>query len=238
MAETCVKEDVMELGRIVFYGRTLHEYQSIFGFDHDDYAGLKILDCPGGASSFTAEACRLGVDVVAVDPMFGKPAIDLLRAGGEDISHTLDSVAKSSGLFNWSFYPTPEVLRSYRMTALRRFSHDYATPGSAERYVNACLPNLPFDDGSFDVALSGHFLFTYSDMLDCDFHLKALLELVRVSRKEVKIYPVVGRNGKKPAFFNDLLAGLGEVGVKCELIPSKFEFMKGAREILRLTRQP
>ena len=238
MAETSVKDGGLALDRVVFYGRILQEYQLIFNFDHDEHAGLKILDCPAGASSFTSEACRLGVDVVAVDPMFGKPAVDLLKAGEEDINHVMQGVSKSPGLFNWSFYPTLEVLRSYRMTALRRFSHDYATPGSAERYVNASLPNLLFDDESFDITLSGHFLFTYSDMLDYDFHLKALLELVRVSRIEVRVYPVVGRDGSKPGFFGDLLSSLAREGVKSELIPSRFEFQKCGGQILRLTRQP
>jgi hypothetical protein len=238
MAETCVKNGGLTLDRVVFYGRTLQEYQLIFNFDHDEHAGLKILDCPAGASSFTAEACRLGVDAVAVDPMFGKPAVDLLKAGEEDINHVMSGVSKSPDLFNWSFYPTLEVLRSYRMTALRRFSHDYATPGSAERYINASLPTLPFEDGSFDVALSGHFLFTYSDMYDYDFHLKALLELMRVSREEVRVYPVVGRDGCKPEFFGDLLSSLAKEGVKSELIPSRFEFQKSGSQILRLTRQP
>jgi ubiquinone/menaquinone biosynthesis C-methylase UbiE len=124
------------------------------------------------------------------------------------------------------------------MTALNRFAHDYATPGSAERYVNASLPNLPFDDESFDITLSGHFLFTYSDRFDYGFHLKSLLELVRVSRSEVRIYPVVGLNGCKPGFFDDLLSALAKAGVQSELIPSRFEFQKGGSEILRLTRHP
>lgn len=235
MAETCMKEGGISLDRVVFYGRTLHEYQSIFGFDHEEYKGLKILDCPAGASSFTAEACRLGVDVVAVDPMFGKPAADLLKAGGEDINHVMQSVLKSPDLFNWSFYPTPQALRSYRMTALQRFAHDYSAPGAAERYIHAYLPNLPFDDGSFDITLGGHFLFTYSDRFDYDFHLKSALELVRVSRREARIYPVVGRDGQKPEFLGDLLFSLGKEGVKSELIPSNFEFQKGCGEILRLT---
>lgn len=236
MAETCIKESGLSLDRVVFYGRTLREYQLIFGFDHEMYKGRKVLDCPAGASSFTAEAVMLGVNATAVDPMFGKPAADLLKGGEADINHVMGGVSKSLDAFNWSFYPTPQALRSYRKTALTRFVHDYAKPESAERYVNASLPNLPFGDKSFDMALGGHFLFTYADKLDYDFHLKSALELVRVSH-EVRIYPVVGRNGCKPGFFNDLLSALAKAGVKSELLPSHFEFQKGGGEILRLTSQ-
>lgn len=238
MAETCVKEGGLSLDRVVFYGRTLREYQLIFGFGHEQYKGLKVLDCPAGSSSFTAEAGRLGVDAVAADPVFGEPASNLLKAGREDINHVMQGVSETPDIFSWSFYPTLEALRSYRMTALQRFAHDYSTPGSAERYVNARLPSLPFDDESFDITLSGHFLFTYSDRFDYDFHLKSAMELVRVSRGEVRIYPVVGRDGRKPGFFGDLLFALAKEGVKSGLIPSSFEFQKGAGEVLRLTRQP
>lgn len=236
MAETCIKESGLSLDRVVFYGRTLREYQLIFSFDHEEYKGRKVLDCPAGSSSFTAEAVRLGVNVTAVDPMFGKPPAELLRVGEADIGHVMESVSKSLDNFNWSFYPTPQALRSYRTTALSRFAHDYAKPDSSERYVNAGLPSLPFADKCFDMALGGHFLFTYSDRLDYDFHLKSALELVRVSH-ETRIYPVVGRNGCKPGFFDDLLSALAKAGVKSELLPSNFEFQKGGGEILRLTSQ-
>lgn len=236
MAETCIKESGLSLDRVVFYGRTLREYQLIFNFDHEAYKGRKVLDCPAGSSSFTAETVRLGVDATAVDPMFGESATDLLEAGEADIGHVMESVMKSQDLFCWSFYPTPQALRSYRKTALTRFVHDYAKPESAERYVKASLPNLPFGDKSFDMALGGHFLFTYSDRLDYDFHLKALLELVRVSH-EARIYPVVGRDGRRPLFFEDLLSTLAKAGVQSELAPSRFKFQKGGGEILRLTSQ-
>lgn len=237
MAETGVKNGALELDRIVFYGRTLREYQLIFNIDHEKYVGLSVLDCPAGSSSFTAEAGRFGINAMAVDPMFGEPAEDLMAIGDNDIAHVLDSVAKSPGLFDWSFYPSVESLRSYRLTSLRRFIHDYSSQGADGRYINASLPALPFEDKSFDIVLSGHFLFTYADRLDFDFHLKSALELVRVSRGEVRIYPVVGRDGVKPAFFGDLLARLEEAGVNCELFPGKFEFQKGGGEVLRLTRR-
>ena len=42
------------------------------------------------------------------------------------------------------------------------------------------------------LVLSGHFLFTYCDRFDYPFHREAVLELFRVSAKEVRIYPLQG----------------------------------------------
>ena len=43
----------------------------------------------------------------------------------------------------------------------------------------------------FDLVLSGHLLFTYPDHMDEAAHLAALRELVRVSRHEVRVFPLV-----------------------------------------------
>jgi len=47
------------------------------------------------------------------------------------------------------------------------------------RYVPASLPGLPLPGGRFDLVLSSHFLFTYADLLDLEFHRAALRELHR-----------------------------------------------------------
>jgi hypothetical protein len=47
--------DVLNLDGVVFIGRTFLEYMRMFNLDTSQL-GLKILDCPSGASSFVAEA--------------------------------------------------------------------------------------------------------------------------------------------------------------------------------------
>ena len=68
-----------------------------------------------------------------------------------------------------------------------------------QRYLAEALPCLPFPSSHFDLVLSGHLMFSYapveegglmvSDGLDLDWHHAALIELCRVSRFEVRIYP-------------------------------------------------
>ena len=52
-----------------------------------------------------------------------------------------------------------------------------------ERYVKAILPNLPFNDKSFDLVLSSNFLFYYHNMFDYAFHHDSILEMLRVTSK-------------------------------------------------------
>lgn len=56
----------IDLNRIAFIGRTFHEYYHMLGLDHGLLRG-RVLDCPAGASSFTAECARQGYDVTACD---------------------------------------------------------------------------------------------------------------------------------------------------------------------------
>jgi hypothetical protein len=51
-----------------------------------------------------------------------------------------------------------DELRRYRKLALQQFISDYDFGRKSKRYVKAALPRLPFDDRSFDLVLSGHFI--------------------------------------------------------------------------------
>ena len=55
-------------------------------------------------------------------------------------------------------------------------------------YLPAVLPELSFNKDQFDLTLSAHFLFTYADRLNFDFHVRTLLEMLRVTRHEVRIF--------------------------------------------------
>lgn len=84
-----------------------------------------------------------------------------------------------------------------------------------QRYLDAALPCLPFPDDHFDLACSGHLLFSYEPVekgglmanggFDLKWHDSALLELCRVSKSEVRIYPaqtirsIAERKGDTPA---------------------------------------
>jgi hypothetical protein len=226
-----------ELDRIAFYGRTLSEY--LMMFDMSDVTCLKnydlILDCPSGASSFVAEATKCGIKAVGCDPLFGRGGQSLCKQGEKDIEYVVKRVSETPDLYKWDFYSSLEVLREYRKLALSQFLLDYNSGLKEKRYIKGKLPQLPFGDKSFELVLSRHFLFTYSSKFDFSFILRAILELVRVCSKEVRIYPIQKSSFQPFTEMTELLNILEKRhGINHEIMPVKFEFQRGSNKMLLL----
>jgi hypothetical protein len=87
-----------------------------------------------------------------------------------------------------------------------------------------------------DLVLSSHLLFTWADPFDEAWHRAALLEMARVARREVRVYPLVRRGpGDAVGFLASLLDGLsgpGGVELRVELRRVQYEFQRGATEML------
>jgi hypothetical protein len=225
----------IQLDRVAFYGRTLAEYLKIFDIDLSCWRGCSILDCPAGASSFVAEAHRRqGIETVACDPLYGNDLTHLIDKGEADIQHVMERVARVPHLFKWEFYPSINALREYSTLALRRFQEDYLHGLAEQWYIKTELPRLPFEDRRFGLVLSGHFLFTYSNRFDYTFHRDAILELLRVSAQEVRIYPIQGPDAQPYQYMDRLLSDLRQKGIVAEISPVPFEFQRGSNQMLRL----
>jgi len=69
---------------------------------------------------------------------------------------------------------------------------------------------------------------TYTDRLDEAFHLQALLELVRVARAQVRIFPLLEHTGRgDPRLLQQLRRQLAERGIDSEVRPVGYEFQRG-----------
>ncbi|MVO89268.1 MULTISPECIES: class I SAM-dependent methyltransferase [Streptomyces] len=212
--------------------RSFDEYRAMFALTDDDL-GQRILDCPGGAASFVAEAGARGVDAVAVDPQYG-PERDVLGALAlREIEHKHAYVADNAGGFVWDWFGSPERYTRLRAGSARAFTADIAA--RPDRYVAGALPHLPFPDRSFDLVLSSHLLFSYGAQFGEDFHLSALIELVRVARRAVRLFPVVLHTSDQryPAL-DRLRAELAGLGVPSRLDRVGYAFQPGGDEVLVL----
>jgi len=225
----------LNLDRVVFYGRSLAEYEKFFSLDLASLKGRSVLDCPSGAASFAVEAAPLGVQVTAIDPFFEQPAERLQAIGEADIEHVMDEVQKVWHLYS-SHFSSIDQVRSTRLRSLRLFCEDFHAGKEAGRYVPALLPHLPFRDRQFDLVLSGHFLFIYDDRFSYDFHLAAARELARVSAGEVRIFPPRGMNRQPYPQLDQLRRQLADEGIASEVRPSQYEFVKGWKDLLVLHR--
>ena len=227
----------LKLDRIAFYGRTLAEYLLMFGIN--DIPSLEryntVLDCPSGASSFVAEAnSKHGIRAVGCDRLFDKDVKTLSKGGQDDIEYIIQRVSTDPDLYKWDFYSSIDKLREYRELALQQFLLDYPTGIKEKRYIKAELPKLPFEDKSFELVLSGHFLFTYSHKLDFSFILSSILELYRVSSKEVRIYPLQKSSLQPYEQMTELLFALEKLRIGYHIVPVPFEFQRGSNKMLLL----
>jgi hypothetical protein len=212
--------------------RSYLEYEAMFDLSE---LPASVLDCSAGGSGFAAEAAARGVDAVAVDPAYELPAAELTDVVRRSVPAAAGIVDEHADQFVWHWYGSPERKHELRVEAADRFLTDLAE--SPERYVAASLPELPFEDGRFDLVLCSHLLFTWADHFGRDWHLNALRELIRVSRVEVRVFPLVLQGAGQPVpFLPGLLERLAEDGVRSEVRKVPYEFQLGANEMLVLYR--
>src|SRR5581483_11108986 len=102
----------------------------------------RILDCPGGASGFTAHACARGATAVAADPVYARRVAELEVLGVREAARGTAHSAAGSQRYCWDFFGGVDGHRRERETSARIFGTDIrAHPG---RYIAASLPALPF----------------------------------------------------------------------------------------------
>lgn len=220
----------LELEDFLITGRTFEEYAAFFDLRAEELIGKKVLDCPGGASSFVAELRENGIDAHACDLLyrFEKEAI---------LSQGLSSIEKIYADTSWmqdnrlDFYGSVERHRAFRANALHRFYDDY----DPAHYRYAELPKLPYDDRTFDILLSSHLLFVYDDRLDIDFHIESVREMLRIA-PEVRIFPLIDFKNSRADAEKNLSPYAYEIAEMFggEIIPVNFEFQKNGGYMMRI----
>lgn len=213
-----------------FIGRTFTEYTRMFDLSPHQFVGRSVLDCPGGPGSFSAIASQFCSRVVAIDPLYGAGVEVLDPACRSAIDRTVAQLRDNQDLFVWEEYRDVETRGRFLSAAAERFLADYAsTPG---RYLPGALPNLPVGTNTFDVVLSGNFLFLYDDRLDLAFHRRALLELGRVASDEVRVFPLASLDRERSAYVRPVVDNLREAGLSVDVRRVPYEFQPGATEML------
>ena len=181
------------IDHVVPWGRTMEEYRGMFDLGEPALRG-RILGCGDGPASFNAEMSAQGHTVVSVDPLYAFPAAAIERRVEETYAIIMEQVSRNRDDFVWTYVPSIAALGRRRMGAMRRFLADFPRGKGEGRYVDAALPDLPFDDNAFDLALSSHFLFLYSEQFDQAFHVSALREMLRVA-PEARVFPLLQIGG-------------------------------------------
>ncbi|MEK8126367.1 methylase [Paenibacillus filicis] len=217
--------------------RSFEEYRRMFALELELLQAGPVLDVASGASSFVAEACSLGCDARAADPMYALGPVSIEEHGHKEIAVSTSKLEALREQYDWSYYGSLEQHRLGREASLNRFITHYRASQGTGIYTRALLPELPYPDAAFSLVLVSHFLFLYDGQFDRTFHLNAVRELLRVCSKEgeVRIYPLSSLRSERYPHLDELLAELAEEGVQASILESDLPFIPGSKNVLRLT---
>lgn len=220
---------------VVPWGRTFEEYVDMFQLTQWDLE-KDILGCGDGPASFNSIMNKNGKKVISIDPIYRFSVQEIEKRIEETYQNVIDQTRKNHYKFIWNKIKDVDHLGKIRMSAMKEFLSDYDIGKNEKRYIYAQLPNLPFKDKQFDLALSSHFLFLYSDILSMDFHLEAINEMLRTSR-EVRIFPLLDVNAVRSEHVDKIIGIYTEMDYCVEEIKVDYEFQKGGNTMLKITNK-
>jgi hypothetical protein len=171
--------------------------------------------------------------VVSVDPLYRWSAADIAARIDATRETVLGETRRCADDFRWERIASVEALWDERRTAMDAFLADYESGRQRQRYVDAALPDLPFPDDAFDLALCSHFLFLYSEHLGLEFHESALIELCRLA-PDVRVFPLLAVGGKPSPLVEPVGRFCRDRGwqVLFERVP--YEFQKGGHTMMKI----
>jgi hypothetical protein len=223
------------LDNVVLWGRSFDEYRRMFALSEADLR-RRILGCADGPASFNAELTARGGSVVSCDPVYRFAAEDIRRRVAISFELVIEQTRRNVGEFVWSHeIPDVEALGRWRMAAMERFLADFDSGRAAGRYVDAELPQLPFADRAFDIAVCSHFLFLYSERFDIGFHEQAIRELCRVA-DEVRVFPLLELGSVRSRHLEGVFRALRNEGFQSTIERVEYEFQRDGNEMLRISR--
>ena len=222
----------LQLDRVVLLGRTFEEYRRYFLLEPDHLMGKRVLDVAGGVRSFCAEANNLGINVTSFDPIYCLSPEKIMERSEPDLEAVYRAIG-SVPTYRWGYYKNPDYMRELRKRASTIFLSDYKA--HPEHYVAGELPQLPFADAEFDLTLVSYFLFAYQDRLNYEFHRDSILEIMRVTRGEARIYPTVTFEAEPSENIPMLRLDPRLERFQFTQIETDFEFLVNSNSFLKVT---
>ena len=219
-----------KLDDIVLIGRTFAEYHSLFALDNTN-ADDVILDAAAGVSSFCAEANAAGFHVTASDQIYRFAAETIAAQCANDLDTVLDKLPDVADMYVWETIPDLPRLKTERQRAYTIFINDFRRHGH-NRYVPTTYPRSAFKDNQFTLTLVSHFLFLYDEHLNYDFHKATIQELLRITSREIRLFPLVNLRYQQSRFVTQIINDPDFASHTFEIVRVDYEFLKGGNEML------
>lgn len=220
------------LNTIVPWGRSFAEYKAMFALSPLDLE-KKILGCGDGPAGFNAVLTGNGGRVTSADPIYAFTGEEIRKRIKETFGEVMEQAEQNRDGFVWKQISSVKELGAIRMAAMEEFLADFQPGRAGNRYIAAFLPDLPFGDGAFDLALCSHFLFLYSEQLSEPFHIRAIKELCRVAG-ETRLFPLLELDGSPSRHLEAVLDTLGREGYRLQRQRVPYEFQRGGNEMLQI----
>ncbi|MFU2210694.1 hypothetical protein [Solidesulfovibrio sp. C21] len=217
---------------VVPWGRSFDEYVSMFALSDADL-GARILGCGDGPAAFNHGMKERGGRAVSLDPIYRMDKAAIRRRIDETCADVLDQTRRHTEQFRWDRIRDLDALRDLRLGTMADFLEDFEAGKRQGRYVAGGVPDLPFADGAFDICLSSHFLFLYTDNLTLDFHFQAIDAMLRVAG-EARIFPLLDINSRHSPYVDAVLRRYRDSGRDVAEVPVDYEFQIGGNAMLRI----
>ena len=220
----------MQLDSVVPFGRSRDEYIKMFNLSSADLNG-SILGVGDGPASFNAESTPVGGQILSIDPIYEFSGTEIQKRFEAVLDNIIAQVQTTPTDWVWSYHSSSEDLRQNRIQAMQLFLQDYDQGKQAGRYQTEALPNLPFLDQQFELALCSHFLFLYSEQCDATFHQASIREMLRVST-EVRIFPLLTLQLKPSPYLEIVIQSCQDWGYASSIESVEYELQKGGNQML------
>lgn len=218
---------------LLLWGHSLADYRQMFALKDDDL-NKRILDCGGGPASFNAEMTHQGHEVVSFDRLYALPEMDVTQQVEATLQHLESEVVAHQQDFVWDSVHSAQEFNTMHRQATHAFLDDFSKGKQQQRYVTETFPTLSFEENSFDLALSSHYLFhSPIDGDDETFHIAAILEMCRVAN-EARIFPLLNSDGEVSELMGPLMLQLQQHDLGIEVREVPYQFQKNGNAMLRV----
>ncbi|KTD78344.1 hypothetical protein [Legionella waltersii] len=221
--------------KLVLWGHRAEDYLEMFDLSQAEIES-GILEYGCGPSAVNSQLTKMKKQIVSCDPLFVLDKDTLSSKAKMIFANMADEIKQHQDQFDFSSSGGFEKLLDKRQRGMQDFFADFSNGKKEGRYLGINDYHLPFADFTFEFALSPHYFFADLDEQTVDFHLIVIRELARIA-KEVRLFPLVDREGKMSDFLGPVLLGLQQENYGVEVREVSFHLHKSGNAMLRVWAQ-